>query len=252
MRKQGTILLLILVGVSLPLWVGGWGTNLDALQAMAICFGTETSPLPERPFLRGGAARCLGDEEVERSAYLLAVVEPDARLSVIRAAMPFDVELAERAAKTSPKSAEAYFWLGEAQKQAGEIGQAISAYQTGLALDPTNGGEWDNLGVLYQTTRDWEQAVGAFNWACIYRDAGRNGCIHAAQVYMQHELYEQAAARYQDSLRQIPEYPSSLRGLANALIAQGRQDEAIPYLEILAAQGDASAQALLERLKASP
>ena len=103
MRRQGAILLLILMGVSLPL-AGGWRTNLDALQAMAICAGTETSPLPEQPFLRGGAARCLGNDLEMRAAYHLAVLEPDARLSVIRAAMPLDIEIAERAVKANPVS----------------------------------------------------------------------------------------------------------------------------------------------------
>jgi predicted Zn-dependent protease len=69
---------------------------------------------------------------------------------------------------------------------------------------------------------------------------------------MQHERYEQALARYQDSLRQLPGYPASRKGFAKALLALGRTAEAIPYLEGLANEGDVEAQDLLAQIQATP
>lgn len=103
----------------------------------------------------------------------------------------------------------------------------IAAYEGGLGLAPTNGEEWDNLGQLYEAAGLLlEKAVHAFEQAVpYYVDGGKNGCLNAGRIYMQLELYEQALARYQDSLRQLPDYPGSLRGMANALVALERVEE---------------------------
>jgi tetratricopeptide (TPR) repeat protein len=187
-----------------------------------------------------------------RPAYQIAVTEPDARLDVLRAALPLDGELAQAAAAAHPDEAAAQFWLGEALKGAGNLAGAIPAYEAGLALDPKNGEEWDNLGRLYEAEGNWEQAVRAFDQACHYVDQGKNGCLNAARIYMQRERYEEAIVRYQDALVQLPDFSAALRGIADALIALGRPQEAIPYLETLAASGDAEAQLLLEQMQGTP
>jgi tetratricopeptide (TPR) repeat protein len=252
MRKPGAVVFLILILLSLPWLAGGWDSNRDGLRAMAICTGTASALPPEQPFFRGGLARCTANEAEIHSAYRMTVVEADARLNVLRAALPFDVEMAQAAVEAHPEEANAHFWLGEALRQAGDMLRAIPAYEAGLTLNPTNGEEWDNLGRLYEAAGDWERAVQAFDQACHYVDQGKNGCPNAARLYMQHELYEQAIVRYMDTLEQLPGYPVALRGLADALIALERSEEAIPYLETLAAGGDSEAQALLEQLQESP
>jgi len=252
MSRQGAVILLILMALSLPWLVGGLAANWDGLRAMAICAGTGGDGLPARPFFQGGAARCMSDETAMRLAYRAAVAESDARLDVLRAALPFDVELAQAAAAAHPEQAIAHFWAGAALGQAGDIAGAIPAYEAGLELDPKNGEEWDNLGRLYEAQGDWERAVQAFDQACHYVDQGKNGCLNAARIYMQHARYEQAIARYQDALAQLPNFHPALRGAADALIALERPGEAIPYLETLAASGDTNAQDLLEELREVP
>jgi tetratricopeptide (TPR) repeat protein len=255
------VILLVLFLAGFPFLKSSWGVNQAALDAMAVCLGQEDFSVMQGhpPFFRAGAARCLGDLETAHANYL-ETVGADPRVTILHAVMPFDIELARQMAVDHPNVAEANFWLGEAivaGMQAGEIQpdmleQAITAYERGLAMDPFNGEEWDNIGRLYETKGAWEQAVEAFNWACRYGDFGRNGCINAARVYAQHALYEQAASRYMDSLRQRPGYVPALRGLSNALLALDRVEEAMPYLQNLADQGDVEAQTLLEQLSVSP
>ncbi len=265
MRKAGVIVLLVLLGVSLPLWGRGMTRNLEGLRAMALCGGETEVPPPEWAFFLGGVARCRGDDAAAHT-YYLETVGQNIRVDILQAARPSDVALARWVVVGHPEQARAYFWLGEAllggvsvwevppqdlAKQP-DLFEIIAAYEGGLALAPTNGEEWDNLGQLYEAAGLSEKAVHAFEQACHYVDGGKNGCLNAGRIYMQLELYEQALARYQDSLRQLPDYPGSLRGMANALVALERVEEALPYLQTLADQGNAEAQTLLETLKNAP
>ncbi|NUM49191.1 MAG: tetratricopeptide repeat protein [Anaerolineales bacterium] len=255
-----------MVGLGPQIQQAGW-TNRMALMAMAVCTGER--PLAELAtapaFFRAGAARCGGDDEQAHDFYL-ETVGPNTRVDILQAVMPADVALARRVVDEHPEQAEAYFWLGEAllggvsvwEVPPQDLGKQpdlfdiIAAYEGGLALDSTNGEEWDNLGRLYEAAGQSEKAVHAFDQACHFGDDGRNGCLSAGRIYMQLDLYEQALARYQDSLRQRPGFPASLLGIANAFLALERVAEALPYLQTLADQGDAEAQTLLETLINAP
>ena len=59
-----------------------------------------------------------------------------------------------------------------------------------------------------------------------------------------------SAAR--QTLRQLPGWKPGKWGLANALLAQGRTEEALPYLRQLAESGDQEAITTLQELGLSP
>ena len=65
---------------------------------------------------------------------------------------------------------------------------------------------------------------------------------------MEQGQYEQAVPYYRQSLKQIPNWPPALWGLADALLAMDRGAEALPYLTILAENGDSEALAQLQKL----
>lgn len=242
-------------------FVQAWQTNRMALAAMEVCTGQgDLSTISDAPpFLQGGAARCVGRDEMAHTQYLEAI-EQNFRADILSAAQPLDVELARQSTIRYPEQPSVYFWLAEAiqanlqpwKLTPEQLDTSILAYENGLALDSTNGEEWDNLGRLYETAGDWEKAVQAFDAACHYEDMGRNGCLEAGRVYFQHELYDQALARYRDSYKQRPDYPTALWGLVHTFFALGRENEAIPYLRILAVQGDVEAQMQLEKLQKHP
>ena len=247
-----------------------WDTNRMALAAMEVCVGTQALSVvvEASPFLQAGAARCVGEDEIAHARSLEALKSQN-RVEILHAANPSDIELALLIVDTYPAWAEAYFWLGEAMvggmyvwevppqtlAETEDLLEIIAVYEKGLELAPTNGVEWDNMGRLYQASQEWEKAAHAYDMAChLIGDESRSDCLKAGLVYMQLDLYEQALARYQDNLRLLPEYPSSssLKGIAKALIALNRSQEAIPYLETLAAQGDVEAQTLLAQIQGTP
>ncbi len=232
----GALTLLFFLTTGFPLLRLSLLTNRAALHALAVCEGQ--APLAvmdgQPAFFRAGAAACMGLDAEAQAAYRAALSDPAARLDVIRAVHPLDAGLAALAAQAHPDQAQAHFWLAAALTAAGNTAASIPAYEAGLHLDPANGEEWENLGRLYDAAGNWELAVQAFDQACLYVDQGKNGCPNAARLYFAHGKYALAEQRWRDALEQLPGWEPAWRGLADALLAQGRDAEAQEILEGLA------------------
>jgi tetratricopeptide (TPR) repeat protein len=196
-----------------------------------------------------GLGRCKEDEARARRAYFELLSSSPKRLILVRSALSEDTEMARYAVDLYPDQAEAYFWLGDALVNQEDGFVAIQAYERGLEVQDTDANVWYALGKLYQKTADdWEAAVYAYDQACFYNDSGKNGCTSAGKLYLEHGLYESAARSYRDALRVLPGYGKAMRGLVDALLALGRTEEAIPYLERLAQKGDEGALQMLEQV----
>ena len=186
-------------------------------------------------WFEGTRAHCQGDARQAQVLWSAALRQSESRLPLVRAVARYDVELAALAAEQYPGRAEAHFWLGDALAHRKDAAAAIQAYERGLALQPGNADAWDALGLQYQTQGQWWEAARAFEQACRHVDQGKNGCWRAGQIYLQQGLYARAAASFQASVQQIGYFfgPAE-EGLATALLALNRTEEAIPHLRILA------------------
>ena len=200
-------------------------------------------------WLIAAADQCRGSTDSSQKQWQQALAQSDERLPALRSMVPHDIDLAKYAVTLYPERSEAYFWLGDAYLKAGEKQQAANAFEQGLALDPTDGLTWRQLGDLYREGGDLGAAVQAYDKACFRVDQGKNGCPRAAGIYMQQGQYDLAAQRYRQSLEQLPNWHPAQKGLAEALLAMGRQDEAVPFLEVLAENGDAEAAQMLDLIK---
>lgn len=236
--------------------------NDVAIDVMQSCIENATIETVPRSFtdvangvratwLEGAVAHCRGDEAAARAAWRQLLAASSARLPAVRAAAPQDVTLAQLAAERYPEEAVAFFWLGEAQAAAGQAHEAIAAYERALVLDPADGVAWRMLGDLYQEseTAGWQTAARAYDEACFRWDRGKNGCLRAGRLYLEQGRYGLAADRYRRSLQQLRGYTDSQRGLAEALLALGQAEEALPYLRALAEKGDEQAREQLRQLE---
>ena len=151
----------------------------------------------------------------------------DDRLEVIRAAQPNNLELAYQAASLYPQNHYAQFWLAENLTEAGDKSGAIKAYENGLLWDKKNGLAWRKLGDLYNQEGDWENAVKAYDQACKLVDLGKNGCFMSGTIYLDHGYYDLAENKFRKSVDQLPDWLPSKKGLVDALLAQGKIDEAL-------------------------
>lgn len=229
------------------------GLNRTAVQSLASCSSSFGGLLfgeadTRNAILFAGAARCGGDTAALWAGYRLAFLGPVERIGLVRAAVGEDELLAKELIAARPDFAGGYFWLAEIRQSNGEIQLAIEAYRTGLALDPTSGDDWYALGRLYAELGETDNALLAYDQACMFGDRGKNGCPNAAGLYFERGEYETALTRFQRTVRQLPGWVPGIRGLADTLIALGREREAVPYLEELAAMGDAAAIQQLEAI----
>lgn len=237
-------------------------TNQWAIHVSRLCLGTARSDLSENmaladmnvkmSWLTGQLAHCQQREDDAMLAWRRTLEVSSERLSLVRAAAPLNLTLAQFAAAQYPDQAEPFFWLGDAYVAAAQTTQATQAFETGLSLQPEhNPLAWIALGRLYETSDDWQGAVRAYDEACLHHegDRGKNGCPNAGRLYLAHEQYDLAAQRFQESMIQIPGWQPARLGYAQALLGLGQVEDAIQHLTFLAEAGNATAQDLLLSLE---
>ena len=245
------LLLAILILSQQPALAVVWDRNRAALETFAACRdGTSvaSSRLEPYPWLMASLAHCQGDDHQEQIAWLASLIGSDQRLSVGQAARPDDALLARMAAERYPQNASAQFWLAENLNSAGDVNGAIQAYELGLQIRPTNGLNWRKLGDLYRQQGDWQKAVKAYDQACFWVDSGHNGCYRAGMLYHEHGFYDKAIQRFESTIFQEQNWIPGYRALVKVLFEAGRNQDARPYLEYLASQGDLEATQTLQEL----
>ncbi|MFL5733177.1 MAG: tetratricopeptide repeat protein [Chloroflexia bacterium] len=255
-------LVLVAVGLRLPGMVEAVTSNQAAVDAASACGprhilaskGNRPPSVlsPRSAWFEAMEARCEGDSAGVQAAMRGMLAGRDARLDVIYATERYNVELARFAAEAHPERADMQFWLGDALAKRKDADGAIRAYEQGLALRESDANVWMTVGTLYEEKGDLQRAVNAYNQACHWVDRGANGCQAAGEVYLKLQQYEIAIARFEACIKQVGHtWPPSDQGIVKALLALGRKQEAIPHLEILAADGSSEARDLLNQIRGS-
>ena len=243
----------IILGTSalLFLWqfYGQFRENEASSSVLFSCvYQQENGIVPSTDWWKGALAYCLGNEAKAINYWQSELQSSNTRLPLIQAQIPHNVALAETAVERFPNSSNAYFWLGDSYRALNQETNAAEAYRQGLEIEPQNGLMWRNLGDYYRNRGDTVNALYAYDQACYWVDQGKNGCLLAAQIYAQEADYASAEARYRDALLQLPNFPRAKFGLAEALFAQGKNEEADIYLQMLLNEGYGPAIELEKRL----
>ena len=100
--------------------------------------------------------------------------------AVMTAAVPDHRELARHALVRHPESAAASFWAARTVRDS-DPEDAVALYRRGLAIDPSNGRAWIELGDLLIQDEP-VAALGAYVEGCRHGDPGLNGCWRAGQA----------------------------------------------------------------------
>lgn len=256
--------LLILFSLGLLAWqspalLASWQHNRLALQTRAVCFQTATGQPGGAAAAASSAgpawaaamqAHCRGDQNSEQAAWRAVIAASESRLSLAHAAAHDDFELARLSAETYPHNPKAWLWLAELLEKQGSREAAVLAYRTALEYRPYDGVLWVRVGNLLEQQNDPQAAILAFERACALQDLGGNGCYRAGLLYLQQQLYDQAAGHFYNALAQIGSaYRPAELGLARALAGQGQTAEAIQRLQPLAEAGDGEARRLIDQLQ---
>ena len=197
---------------------------------------------------QGMHATCTGRGEEAIHFWRTDLQQSADHLHLIRSFYRENSVLAETAVKRYPNNSLVFLWLGDSYLAAGNRQAAAEAYIQGLELDPSDGLKWRQLGDYFKEIGDINNALWAYDQACSWVDRGKNGCLLAAQLYTEQGDHVSAEMRYRDSLTQLRDFKPARFGLAQALIAQNRTNEALIYLTELSVEGYSPATDLLETL----
>jgi Tfp pilus assembly protein PilF len=191
--------------------------------------------------------------------------------------------LAAPAAAQAPADAETRFSTGIMHLREGRVDLALEELKRAAKADPQNPYFQKGLGLAYAAKRDWKDAIAAFRKALELnpyyvdvrndlgaallgsgdREAGKREFLTAfadptnptpeisaynlGQAFLEEQNHAEAANWFRTSLTRNKAYPEPYLGVAEALVASGRIEEAVAQLEAGTAEipTDASLQLAL-------
>jgi tetratricopeptide (TPR) repeat protein len=141
----------------------------------------------------------------------------------------------QSAAKCDPKFVPAHLAVAEAYLEMGNDNEAVSAYTRALSIDPRNAAALRGAAAVYLRNQVNEKAVPLLE-ALVALDAGDHRArADLAAAYAATSNREAAETQYREVLRRTPADASALMGLANLLLKQGEENQAIALLQESAA-----------------
>jgi Tfp pilus assembly protein PilF len=175
--------------------------------------------------------------------------------------------LAVPALAQSPPEAETRFSTGVMHLREGRVDLALEEFKRAVKEDSKNPYFQKGLGLAYAAKRQWKDAISAFRKALELnpyyvdvrndlaaaligsgdREAGKKEFLAAfsdptnptpeisarnlGQAYLEEKNYTDAISWFRTSLNRNKEYADPYIGIAEALVATGRLDEAVAQLE---------------------
>ena len=185
---------------------------------------------------------------------------------ILRAALL--LALASPALAQSPPQAETRFSTGVMHLREGRADLALQEFKRAVKEDPKNPYFQKGLGLAYSAKRQWKDAIAAFRKALELnpyyvdvrndlaaaligsgdREAGKKEFLAAfaeptnptpeisarnlGEAYLEEKNYADAVSWFRTSLNRNKAYPDPYLGIAEALVATDRLDEAVAQLEV--------------------
>ncbi len=124
---------------------------------------------------------------------------------------PLQIEQMQQAAKTAPKSAEAWINLGDSLMDSQRFGEAVDAYEKALALNPKNVNVLVDQGTCYRGIGKFDKAVEQYRKA-IKIDPSFPNAHRNLGVVLAYDLH--------DARQALPEFRKYLELVPNAKDAE--------------------------------
>jgi Flp pilus assembly protein TadD len=188
------------------------------------------------------------------------------RTASLRLAVALVALAAPALAQSSPE-AETRFSTGVMHLREGRVDLALQEFKRAVKEDPKNPYFQKGLGLAYAAKREWKDAIAAFRKALELnpyyvdvrndlataligsgdREGGKREFLGAfsdptnptpeisarnlGQAYLEEKNYPEAINWFRTSLNRNKAYPDPYIGIADALLASGRLEEAVAQLE---------------------
>jgi tetratricopeptide (TPR) repeat protein len=154
----------------------------------------------------------------------------------------------------TPDNYIAHFNLGNALRQNGRLGEAITHYEEALQIAPDHAETHNNLGTALFQKGSVDEAITHYRKALKTKPGFAEAHYNLGNALVQKGRVDEAIAQYQQVVDIRPDYAEAQNNLGYALLQKGRVDEAITHcqqaLQINPALADAHdnlGNALLQR-----
>lgn len=138
-----------------------------------------------------------------------------------------DYTFMKQMVKDAPESAFAHFSLGATADRIGSFGEAIYAYQSAIALEPTYVKAHNNLGIVYAKLERYADAITEYQAALRINPDNFESRNNLGIVFEKVGRYEEAISEYQSALRIKPDNLNSHRNLGHLYRKLARPEESV-------------------------
>ena len=141
------------------------------------------------------------------------------------------IRLISRAIQIFPDQPVYHNNLGNAYRDSGRCGQAISCYQRALHIKPDLCEVYINLGITYHQLADFESAASAYQKAIRLKPDSPEAYYNLGNTFKAQQLFDEAISCYQQAVALNPMLVEAFYNQANLLEKQARFDEAMACLK---------------------
>ena len=139
--------------------------------------------------------------------------------------------LLRQMAEKYPKEKEIICDLGISYQATGDFNQAIKEFSRALELDPDYGEAHNSLGYTYINTGDYAKAVEHLQKYAALSPGEANPLDSLAEVLLLWGRLEEAEAKYKDALKIKPDLDSSIFGIGYIYALKEEYDEALQWFD---------------------
>lgn len=147
------------------------------------------------------------------------------------------LKLSQQWLKSEPRSAAAWFYLGNAYGNLKQPNQAIQAFQKALRINPEDAFAWYNMGLAYSDINQYKQAIRAFREALRIHPYLAGAWNNLGLAYGNLKQYDQAIGALHEALHILPGYADAWYNLgaiySRMVYVQRRRDKMREIYETL-------------------
>jgi TolB-like protein/Tfp pilus assembly protein PilF len=138
-----------------------------------------------------------------------------------------------RALELNPNDAWAHNWYGEYLQEMGRNEEAFVQMRQATALDPLSSGSASELGYVFYTARQYDQAIRAFQKSLELEPDKIDAHVGLGWVYDEKKMYGEAIAELEKAVNLSNRHELIVASLGKVLGDSGRKQEARKLLEEL-------------------
>ena len=145
-----------------------------------------------------------------------------------QSSIPQALENCQHAAKWAETLADGHICLGVVYNGTGQYENAVTEFQRALSLDVTNDEAFRGLASAYEKLNRADDAEKTFLEAIKMRPQYWGGCAWLGGFYFRHARYDEAARMYTEWIALAPDSFKGYSNLGGVYIEQGRYGDAVP------------------------